>query len=871
MKKIFKIISILALAFIAFIILIPVIFEGKIIELVKKTINNNIDATVDFKEADLILWKSFPNAEVALKNVSLVTNAPFEGDTLFSAAAIDLKMPFKDIFKSDGINITSFVIDNASVAIKINAGGKANYDIAIAKNTENTPTNDNVSESFQLKLESYEIHNSTISYEDVSGNMAFQLTDFNHSGTGNLSATTSKLTTTTSGLISFQLDSVRYLNKNKIKLDAVFRIDVKEQRYSFLDNKAIINQLPLVFDGFVKVNKKNQEVKLAFKTPSSDFKNFLALIPEVYSKNIEGVTTTGNFDVTGNIEGIVDDTHIPTFNISIASNNASFKYPNLPKSLKNININTEIVNKTGLIKDTYIAIEKLSFKVDEDIFNATATLRDITENMKVNASVKGTVNLASLEKIYPAEAVKGLKGIVNVDATTNFDMASIEKKRYQNTKTAGAFKLSNFEYVSTELNNPLQIKKAAVTFTPKTVQLNEFDAQLGQTDVATTGTIKNLLGFLFNDEDLEGKFKMTSTTFSVNDFMVAETMDDTDNGKTAKAGEQLKIPSFLDVIVNAKATTVLYDDIVLKNVTGTMLINDQKAILKNMKSSVFGGNLGFNGLVSTKDSIATFAMNLDVANFDIASSFSSLKLFQALAPIAQAVQGKINSKISLSGNLNDDFTPDLNSLSGDVLGELFAAKISPDSSPLLQGLEQHLNFLDVKKLNLENLKTSLTFKDGKVALKPFTLHYDDIEITVSGSHNFDTSLAYDAVIKIPAKYLGKETSQLIAQLNDKEQNDIKVPVNALITGKFQQPAIKTDLTSAIANLSKQIANKQKEKLVEKGKDEVTNVLNGLLGGSEKEKDSTTTDTVKKNNVKEVANDILGLFGKKKKKKKDTIN
>ncbi len=871
MKKIFKIISILALAFIAFIILIPIIFEGKIIELVKKTINNNIDATVDFNEADLILWKSFPNAEVALKNVSLVTNAPFEGDTLFSAAAIDLKMPFKDIFKSDGINITSFVIDNASVAIKINAGGKANYDIAIAKNTENTPSKDNVSESFQLKLESYEIHNSTISYEDVSGNMAFQLTDFNHSGTGNLSATTSKLTTTTSGLISFQLDSVRYLNKNKIKLDAVFNIDVKEQRYSFLDNKAIINQLPLVFDGFVKVNENSQEVKLAFKTPSSDFKNFLALLPEVYSKNIEGVTTTGNFDVTGNIEGIVDDTHIPTFNISIASNNASFKYPNLPKSLTNININTEIVNKTGLTKDTYIAIEKLSFKVDEDIFNATATLRDITENMKVNASVKGTVNLASLEKIYPAEAVKGFKGIVNVDATTNFDMASIEKKRYQNTKTAGVFKLSNFEYVSTELNNPLQIKKAAVTFTPKTVQLNEFDAQLGQTDVATTGTIKNLLGFLFNDEDIEGKFKMTSTTFSVNDFMVTETGADTDNGETAKAGEQLKIPSFLDVIVNAQATTVLYDDIVLKNVTGTMLINDQKAILKNMKSTVFGGNLGFNGFVSTKDSIATFAMNLDVANFDIASSFSSLKLFQALAPIAKAVQGKINSKISLSGNLNDDFTPNLNSLSGDVLGELLAAKISPDSSPLLQGLEQHLNFLNVKKLNLENLKTSLTFKDGKVALKPFTLHYDDIEITVSGSHNFDTSLAYDAVINVPAKYLGKEASQLIAQLNDKEQNDIKVPVNALITGKFQQPVIKTDLTSAIANLSKQIADKQKDKLVKKGKDKVTNVLNDLLGGGNKQKDSTATDTVKKNNVKNVANDILGLFGKKKKKKKDTIN
>ncbi len=870
MKKIFKIISIIVLACLAFIIIIPIVFEGRIIDLVKKTINNNVNATLDFEGADLSLWSSFPNAEVSLKHVSLINKAPFQGDTLFSANTIYLKMPFKDIFKSEseGINITNFVIDEATITIKIDSSGNTNYDITIDKN-ESEIVDSNNPNSFQLGLESYKITNSTISYDDASSNILLKLKDFNHSGTGNLSSSVLELKTKTSSSVSFLKDGIVFLN-NTLQLDAVLGIDLKENIYRFLDNKMTINQLPLVFDGFVKLNENNQEVNVSFKTPSSDFKNFLALIPAIYSKNIEGVTTTGNFDVKGTIEGIVDDNHIPKFNILINSDNASFKYPDLSKSLKNININTEIVNKTGLIKDTYVIIDKLSFKIDKETFNATATLLDVTENMKVSANIKGIVNLESLEKIYPAETVKGLKGVLKVDATTKFDMLSIEKNQYQNTKISGIFELTNLEYNSSELSNPLKVKKASIAFTPNTVHLNSFDAQLGKTDFVTSGTVKNLLGFLFNNEDIKGNFKLTSNTFSVNDFMVSETETDENTVASKTISEkQIKIPSFLNCTLDARANTVLYDDIILKNVSGKILIKDQKATLKNMKSTVFGGVLGFNGNVSTKEEISTFKMDLDITNFNIGESFTSLKLLQALAPIASVIQGKINSNISLSGNLNNDFTPDLNSLSGDLLAQLISSKISSEKSPLLQSLEQNLNFLDTKKLNLENLKTSLTFKNGKVALKPFSLYYDDIEIKVSGNHNFDTSLAYDAVINVPAKYLGKEASRLIAQLNDEELNTIKIPVNALITGKFTSPTIKTDLNSAITNLSKQIANKQKDKLINKGKGEITNALGNLL--NKNKKDSIATDTIKKNTVEEAAKDILGGLFKKKKKKKDTIN
>ena len=120
MKKIFKILGIIVVVILAAIFIIPIVFEGRIIEMVKKTANNNINGTLDFEDADLSIWSGFPSAEVSLHNTSLVNKAPFEGDTLFQADQIDLKLPIAQLFKSGAdISITTFTVDGANLAIKI--------------------------------------------------------------------------------------------------------------------------------------------------------------------------------------------------------------------------------------------------------------------------------------------------------------------------------------------------------------------------------------------------------------------------------------------------------------------------------------------------------------------------------------------------------------------------------------------------------------------------------------------------------------------------------------------------------------------------------------------------------------------------------
>ena len=311
------------------------------------------------------------------------------------------------------------------------------------------------------------------------------------------------------------------INKNSVKLDADFEMDLANQKYTFLENKALINQLPLTFDGFVKINEDNQEIDLTFKTPSSDFKNFLGVIPETYAKNLDGVETTGDFTVNGEIKGIVDEDHIPMMDISMKSDNASFKYPNLPKKVQDISIDAVLKNETGILDDTYVNLDKLNFRIDQDRFAVKGNFKNLMDNPLINLTANGTLNLANLEKAYPLDLDMDLNGILNANLTTNFDMNSIEKEQYQNVRSSGRASISDFKYTSPEIPNDVNISKASLNFNTSKVTLEEMDIKSGQTDARITGTLDNLMGYLFSDQKLKGRFtaemmlcsnKLTSTT-----------------------------------------------------------------------------------------------------------------------------------------------------------------------------------------------------------------------------------------------------------------------------------------------------------------------------------------------------------------------
>src|SRR6187431_1576704 len=121
LKKILKIVGIVLLLLVVSAFAIPYFFKDQIKAKILTAINEKVDAKVAFADADLSLFKNFPNASVTIDKLSIINKAPFEGDTLVAFEELNLKMSIRELFNGENepMNIDGISSKNGLINIII--------------------------------------------------------------------------------------------------------------------------------------------------------------------------------------------------------------------------------------------------------------------------------------------------------------------------------------------------------------------------------------------------------------------------------------------------------------------------------------------------------------------------------------------------------------------------------------------------------------------------------------------------------------------------------------------------------------------------------------------------------------------------------
>ena len=808
-------------------IALPFIFKDRIISMIKTEANKSMNAVVDFGKVDLTLLSSFPNFTLDLHDFSLVGVDEFKNDTLASINTLGITIDIMSVIKGEKIEIISVLLDQPSIFAKVLKDGKANWDIA----AEEAPTtNEPASESteFKASLQNYEIINGTIIYDDAEGDMYAALTGFNHKGKGDFTQDNFILeTNTTIDEFSYIYEGVKMLNKAKTNFKADLDMDMKNMKFTFKENEVQLNQLFMGFDGWVSMPADDIDMDINFFAKETSFKNILSLVPVVYTKDFESVKTAGTLSLKGYVKGKYNDLTMPGFGIKLLVENAMFQYPDLPKSVNNININLEVDNKTGVPDHSIINLKRFYMEMAENPLEMKMRVTTPVSDPNIDGVMKGKIILSSIKDIIPLEKEESMSGTIVADVTMKGRMSSIEKEQYDQFNLAGTLMAVDMEYKSKELPYDVLVNKAYLNFSPRHIELSAFESKIGKSDIAANGKIVKFMEYMFKDEMLTGTFAMQSRFLDLNEFMDEEGTTTSAASDPAKTTAEevpmsvIEVPGNINFTFMAAIGKMLYDNLEMEDINGSVKIADKKIDMNNLRMKMLDGVMVMNGSYETKNIAKPgISFALDISNFDIQKTNKTFNSVEILAPVAKNSHGKFSSSMKINGSLDDKMEPVLNTLNGG--GKLSTSNVVIQNFAPISKMADALKMEQYKKLALNDVNLSFQFKDGKVTVEPFDMKIGNTNANVSGSTGFDQTINYVWNLDVPRSEFGGAANatltSLVSQAQSKGANinvGERINVNILVGGTVTQPTIKVGLKESASNLAADIKDKAKAELDKK--------------------------------------------------------
>lgn len=823
MKKFIKVFGIIILVLFIILLVTPIFFKGKILDVAKKTMNESMNAKVDFSDLSISLIRNFPNASVRLKNLYIAGIGDFENETLLKLKAFDVKVDMVSAIKMENIKIKGILLDNPVINALVREDGKVNWDIMKTDTTEIEEVDTTESEfTTKIAIKKFEIRNAYINYIDDSSKMSASLGDFDFLMRGDFSQEQTDLDiNSTTSRVNFIMDGMKYVKDASLKMDISLGADLKNSIYTLKENTISLNDLALMFNGrFEMPNDSDIIVDMNFATKNNEFKSLLSLVPAVYMKDFQDVKTSGKLSLEGAVNGLYSGEKMPNAKLNLRVENAMFKYPDLPKSADNIQIDVDVFYDGTIMDSTTVDLNRFHIEFGGNPVDLVMNIKTPESDMHLNGLFNINLDLSTLADVVPLDSMT-LKGKIKGAIDFMGYMSSIEKEEYEDFKANGNLTVSDFVYNSPDLPNAFLINNALMNFSPKFVEVANFDAEIGNSDMQFSGRVENFIPYVFKDKTIRGNFLFTSGVLDINEFITESTEEETVAEDTS-ALSVVEVPSNIDFRLESRIGKIYYDKLEISNTLGIITVRDSKVMMENLSMNMLQGSLKLNGEYNTQDIKAPLVdFGIDAQSIDIPSAVNSFSVIESLAPVAKSASGKINLNMQYTSLLDQQMSPVLNSIVGK--GSFSSDNIGLEKSKMFSKIGDALKTKAFDNLALENVNVNFEINNGRIIIEPFETKMGQSNFVIGGSQGIDQTMSYALNINTPKSNLGSGATDAINNLyaqaaskglNFQQSDQIGIGVN--VGGTVTDPQISLNLKDNV----KQGVQAVKEEIKEKVKEEI---------------------------------------------------
>lgn len=818
MKRKIIIISGVVVLIVGILAALPFLYKDKLLAKVKTTLNNQVNAKVDFSDFKLSVFSQFPKVEMELQNLSIIGINEFAGDTILAAGSISTNISLMELIRNEGLELKSLTIDNPTIQLIASKSGAVNWDIVKVSETSATPEASS-GDAFQMKLSDIRVNNLNLLYNDRGMPMKVWVKNTNVSSSGEVAGT---LTTFDlkgdAGELIFEYDSVQYISKTKLKVETLLKVDYEKMNFAFDQGKLWVNNLPLEVNGSFAMPTDSMFFDLAFRSEKSDFATILALVPADYQKYLEKATMTGAAEFKGSVKGLYYNEIYPAIDVLLTVSNASFKYQDLPESVQDIQVMAQITKPEGDLNLLKVNVEKAHASIRNNPVDLRLQLSELMTDPNIDASFSGTVDFASLKQAIPVDSLD-ITGSLKANMQLAGRMSAIEKQEYEKFKSNGEATIQNFRIESNQLTKPVEISQGQVKANTKQINIEKFDGKIGESDFSLRGDVSNYLAYVFKDGVLKGNFNLKSGFMNFTELSniqkpAAKTAEPQTEAKVAPAAADsvvaFQVPEKLDLSFQSAIQKAIYDKMPINNINGLIKVKDQKMELTNLTMEMLQGKMGINGsYTSNKENKPLFDFKLNMENIDLPTAYQSLSTFRHYLPIAAKSQGKISTQFGLSGVMNEKMSIVPTSLNG--LGVLNTQNLMIIDSPVFDQIRGIIKKEKLKNVKVSDFTAKFQFEDGQLKLNPFKTSIADQQTTVYGSLSAAREINLNMDFLVNRDDLGADINKGLGILPGSE-NIKMVEASVILKGAVTKPEISLDLSKARAQIEQEVKKASVEEI-----------------------------------------------------------
>lgn len=744
--------SLIILVIILWLVLALVIRNNKqvILREITEQLGSRINGTLEIRDMDPSLLRSFPNVSITLKDVTLKDSLfNVHHRPLLSVKEVYVKVNTFAIIRRK-VDIKQVYLKDGSIRLFTDSTGYTNT--YLFKPKSSSPQQKS---SKQPTINNFRMENMLLEIEDQMKAKLFQL---------DIRSIRGLLDNSSSGWeadlqmevfiksMAFNTAKGSYAHNKLLKSDLHLQFDKKTSTLSIPSQTIRFDDQAVVFDGTFNFSQQPAVFALKIKASDINFRNATSLLPRGVSSKLDSISFSHPLNVLADINGRMQFRDTPLVKVSFNTQNNVLVTKGI--QLDQCSFSGGYLNEVEPGKGHHDGNSRVTLFAFKCLFDSIPVMADTLKIIDLKHPVltgrfRSRFPLAYLTRPMGGEVFEFTKGEANVDIEY---AGSWDAKDTIPGYIRGIVQVTDGGFTYLPRNQSFQQCNATLEFTGADLFIRNVKVQSGTSTLLMDGSIRNLLNFYFNaPEKILLDWSVRSPLINLNEFNAFLTKRKKQPSRAKQQASRAKILRQLDVVLDACSVNmnvdlakVQYRKFVAQNIKANVLLTTDKIQLDNVALQAAGGSMQLSG-VSQNDK---FSLNARIQRVQVDQLFRAFENFGQDGLEAKNLKGIFSATAKITGAMKDDATVRPHSMYGTV-------NFSLDKGALInfEPLEKLGRFVfrkrDMSNITFENIRNTLDIQGNKIVIHPMLIASSVVNIEMEGVYGMPKGT--DIKMKIPLR------------------------------------------------------------------------------------------------------------------------